>query len=370
MKTVSFVHRSASAAVVVLMLLGTACVLAADFTDADVSYSVTDGTGKTFTFSDEPSHIATIGVGVTATAIQIGALDKIVVTDKYSKTNTSVVFSDLQSKIADGTVRANGSGYSTGHSDVKADLVYVADNGKFDKEKDAVIITGSYTTLESLVSDLNTAGFKNVLVWKDITDYADLADFVKSVSITITGKVTSYVDQMKYVSKDIKDELAGVEKRDAMYVTYSGGDYKVGNTGSLANSMIIAAGGNSISVDSSQSKSTYGDKNTVANLIINHPDAVIFLDSSVASDDAKVAEIRAMGSGTTLVALEPLWNNYSIDSMNGVWTMAKAMYPDIFSGDIPVIEPDDGDNTMLYIGAAVAVVAIVCIVGFLFLRKN
>lgn len=344
------------------------CAVIPSESDAASGYSFTDGTGTEYSFDKAPEHIATVGAGITATAIQIGALDKIVVCDKYSKTYDYEVFKDLQKNISEGKVRANGSAYSSGHADLKADLVYMADQDKFDKEKDIVILTGSFSTLSSLVTALKDAGFKTVLQWQDIKDYGDLIGFVTNVSIAINGEKTDYVDQMDNLSKYISSHLEGVAKKNAVYVTYSSGDYKVGNTGSLANSMILAAGGNSVSVDASKS-ATYGDKNTLAKFVTDNPGIVIFMDNSVASDQSRVNEIGSMSDDQTKVALQPLWNNYSIASMDGVWTMACAMYPDIFSGDVPTVESDDEDNLILYVGAGIAFVAIIGVAAFIFMRK-
>ena len=65
-----------------------------------------------------------------------------------------------------------------------------------------------------------------------------------------------------------------------------------------------------------------------------------------------------------------LWNNYSIESMNGVWTMACSMYPDYFEGDVPEVNTDGGPNVVLYaIVGAVAAIVIVGAVMFLMKRK-
>ncbi len=363
--------RSMKTAAVCIIALLAACSTLYVFSDigsADAAYTVTDGAGNEFTFESTPEHIATIGVGVTATAIQIGALDKIVVCDKYSKSYDYEVFEDLHTAISNGEIRANGSAYSSGHDSVVADVVYAADNGNFDKNKDIVILTGSFTTLENLITKLKDAGIKNILIWQDVKDYSALISFVSSVSVAINGKETEYVSKMTYLSDYIAEKLEGVTKAKGIYTTYSSGDYKVGNTGSLANSMILAAGGESVSIDADKS-STYGDKNTLAKFITNNPGIIVFMDNSVASNSNYVSEIESMSTGVTKVALDPLWNNYSIASMDGVWTMACALYPDIFEGDVPEVESKNNDNLVLYAGAAIAAVAIIGIVAFVMMRK-
>jgi len=364
------VRKSAAVAAIMILAFSVVSIMIPSDTDAASSYTVKDGTGAEFSFESAPEHIATVGTGITATAIQIGALEKIVVTDKYTKDNSSSVFKDLKDRISDGKVRANGSGWTSGQSDLLADIIYMSEKGVLDKNDDLIIITGSYSTLSSFVDNLKKLGFEKVMVWQDIKDYTEISAFVESVSKAINGEVSSYVEQMDYVAEYIAEHLEGVEKKKGMFITFSSGDYKVGNKGSLANSMINAAGGISISEDSSKSGSTYGDKNTMASLIIANPDAVLFLNSSVADNQEQVNEISAMGNDSNkLVALDSLWNNYSIASMDGVWTMACALYPDIFEGDVPTVESDEEDNLMLYAGIAVAAMAIIGIVAFLIIRR-
>ena len=310
---------------------------------------------------------------MTATAIQLGDLSKIVVCDNYSKADTSSVFDDLRSAVNDGKIAANGNIYSSGKSSLLADLVDAADTAKggvFNKETDLIIITGSDTYVPSIITQLkDDYGFKKILSWCDITDYSALISFVSSYSLAIDGKVSDYVNKMNDQATSIASKLTGVEKRDAFYVTYSGSAYKVGNTGSLANSMIIAAGGNSVTVDSTKS-ATY--EANLTEIMENHQNAVIFLDSSIYSDEAKLTTVKnSVGSSATLVNLNPLWNNYSIASMDGVMEMAKAMYPDIFGGDPSDDDSEgSGSNTLVYVGAAAIVIIAIAGVAFFLMRKH
>ena len=361
-----------SLAVVVAMAVSAAPLFVSDGSDAEMT--VKDGYGNEFTFSDEPSHIITIGSGITATCIQLGAIDKILVADSYSKGNTNQVFDVLREYVNAGKIAANGNIYSSGKAALKTDIVDAADTehgGKFDKETDPVFITGGNSYINPIIEDLKALGFQKVMAWNDITEYNEIADFVSTVSKIIDGTESDKVAQMKHVSEVISDGVKDKTKREAFYVTYSGSVFKVGNTKSLANSMIYAAGGESITTNPDISTSTY--EANVTTLVEQHPDAVIFLDSSIHANAAnKEAFLNAIegGSGKTIVEMNSLWNNYSIDSMNGVWTMACAMYPDTFEGDVPTVDDDSKDNTVLYIGIGAAAAAVILVAGVLFLRKH
>lgn len=361
-----------SLAIIAAMIVSAVPLMLTDSSDASIT--VKDGYGNEFTFDDEPDHIITVGVGITATCIQLDAIDKIVVADKYSKTNTNSVFDALREYVEAGKIAANGNIYSSGKADLKTDIVNAADTengGKFDKENDPVFITGGNSYIDPIVSDLKDLGFKKVMAWNDITEYSEIADFVGTISKIIDGEVSDKVAQMKHVSEVIEDGVKDLTKTEAFYVTYSGGAFKVGNTKSLANSMIYAAGGNSITTDSNYSTSTY--EANVTTLVSEHPNAVIFLDATIYNNASnKEAFMTAIGGsdGKTIVEMNSLWNNYSIESMNGVWTMACAMYPDTFEGDVPTVEDDSKDNTVLYVAIGGVAAVVILVAGIMFLRKH
>lgn len=361
-----------SIAAVTLMAFSAMAFIASDNSDAAIT--VKDGYGNEFTFDDEPAHIITIGKGITATAIQIGAIDKIVVADSYSAKDTNDVFDVLRTKIEENKIAAGGNIYSSGKTQLKTDIVNAADTekgGVFDKDRDVVFITGGNTYINPIIADLTDVGFKKVLAWNDITDYKDILDFVSTVSKIIDGEESGKVDQMRHVSDVIADGVKDKEKREAFYVTSSGSTFKVGNINSLANSMIAAAGGVSVTTDDSKAKPTY--EATLSAIVEAHPNAVIFIDDSINKNESiKNDFLTKIGGsdGKTIVALNSLWNNYSIESMNGVWTMACAMYPDTFEGDVPTVDDDKKDNTLLYIGAGAGIAAVILVAGFLFLRRH
>ena len=363
--------KTITLAIIAVMVVSVLPVALTDGSDAASSITVTDGLGNEFTFEDEPAHIITVGKGITATAIQLNAIDKIVVADSYSKTDTNEVFDILRTYIDEGKIAAGGNIYSSGKAQLQTDIVYAADNGRFDKEKDPIFITGGNSYINPIIEYLTTTGFKKILAWNDITEYDKIADFVSTVSKIIDGEESDKVAQMKHVSEVIADGVKDKTLREAFYVTYSGGAFKVGNINSLANSMISAAGGKSITTDDSKAKPTY--EANLTTLVEEHPDAIIFIDNSIKSNQSNLDALKtAIGEdafNNRVVPLNPLWNNYSIESMTGVWTMACAMYPDTFEGDVPTVD-EPKKNTMLYVGIGVGVAAVVLIAGLLFLRKR
>jgi len=342
-----------------------------DSSDA-ASITITDGYGTVFSFDDEPAHIITVGKGITSTVIQLGGIDKIVVADSYSKSDTDPVFDILRQYVTDGKITAGGNIYSSGKSQLQAEIINAADTahgGVFNKETDPVIITGGNSYITPIKDYLVTNGFQKILLWNDITEYSKIPDFVSTISKILTGSESDKVAQMRHVSDVIASGVEGHEKAEAFYVTYSGSVFKVGNTNSLANSMIGAAGGTSITTDDGKAKPTY--EASLTSLVESHPKAVIFIDQSINGTESRLNDLKTqVGENAKIVPLKALWNNYSIESMNGVWTMACAMYPDLFSGDVPTVPAKAENNTLLYFGVGMAAAIVIAGAGFLFLRRH
>jgi hypothetical protein len=177
---------------------------------------------------------------------------------------------------------------------------------------------------------------------------------------------------MELVEKTISDKLtekgvAEVDKTKSIYIRVSSSNLALGNTGSLTTSMIDAAGGKNLGKDSEKASPTYTISASVLTTMRSENGTdkiVVFLDTTVT--DEKLTEIQnAMGTtNTTYVKLNGLWNNYSIDSKDGVWTMACALYPDYFEGDVPEVKADGYNNIVLYaaVGGGVAVVVLIAAV--------
>ena len=336
---------------------------------ADSEFKVKDGKGTEFTYNAPSEKVISVGKGLSATIIEIGYLNKMVVCDSYSYSATEDVFKDLKTLVDSGDILADGNIYSSGRTNLINNIVYVTDNDNFNKEKDTMFITGGDSYVTSIVSDLRAEGFMKVLVWNDITTYEDLVDYVEVVSMVVSGSTTGKAEQMSYVEKYISDTLGSREKADAFYVTFGSGAFRVGNTGSLATSMILAAGGNAVTIKSDKPTPTY-EENLTALIEQYGTDTCVFIDNTIASNPTYLENLRQMVPGVTLTPLESLWNNYDPDSMDGVWVMACAMYPDTFHGDVPTIPDDNNSDIWLYAGIAAVIIAIICVVGFIFIRRS
>lgn len=364
--------KTVIAAVLVSIVLAMAVTPLADDSDA-AGIIVTDGIGNVITLDGPADRIITVGTGITATVIGVGALDKISVCDNYAYRNTDPIFDGLRALVNEGKVLAGGNIYSSGIDQLKKDIIYVSDpdTGNFDIDSDVIVVTGSETYRNNIVPYLKDNGFRNIMQWSDITEYADIISFAKTISMVCNGKVVKPVEDMEYISDYVKEELAkeSPTPKDAFYVTFSANVFKVGNKGSLANSMIMAAGGNSITLDPSQSASTY--ETNLTKLVSEHPGCIAFADNSVVSDQDKLKMLEAqIGDKATIVPLQSIWNNYTLKSSEGLWTMACAMYPDIFEGDVPTTDTDTELGAVEYFLAGLGTALVAIIGSYIFIWRR
>lgn len=369
--------KIATLCLVATIIVSGLVVASADVSDADAEITLTDGRGKTFTLSEPSTHIVTVGKGLTVTAIDLGYADSIVVCDKYSYSSDEK-FAKVSSNVASGKTTAGGSLYTSGYSQLLTEIRDAGDVGQrnvFDMEKDVVFITvGSSQTstsgknADAIESALIEDGFKNVLIWYEITEYSQIVELVKQVSLALKGSVDSVVEQMEYTVEYIAETLGTAEKENAFYVTYTSSTFKVGNTGSLGTSLALAAGANVITISDSESATTYA---TDLSTLVEKVDwnVVIFADNSISSNNQTDNLRKQVGDSVTIVKMDPLWNNFCPESMDGVWTMACALYPDLFEGDVPTVPEKENGNTLVYLGAGAAMVAVIAIVAFILMRR-
>ena len=307
---------------------------------------------------------------VADAVIDLGFADKIVVCDTYSKSNADDSFDILRERIDSRDTFANGSIFSSGRDALITDLIYMADQGKFDIKTDPVLITGSKSYVNPTVDELSKYGFVNILVWEDISSYDELIEYVRTISLIVSGVVTDSVQKMSDMPDEIADVLdsSGIQRHDAFYVTYSGSVMKVGNENSLANSMILAAGGVSLTEDPSKENPTY--EASIPDLV-EGKNVVVFVDSSIWKSEDYLNQLNnQLGPyADEIVKLDPLWNNFTIRSTEGVWVMACAMYPELFTGDVPSSSEVDDDGMFPYLIASGLSIVVILALSYYLMRK-
>lgn len=375
----SFHSRSKKILAITVMfffvLTSIAAIPCSDESVADTSITVSDGLGNTITLSNPALHVVAVGKGASATVTELGHVGKIVVTDTYSNTASESVFDGVKQRVSEGKATAGGNMYSKGLAQLKTEIIDAADKDVFDKDSDVVILSGGTTTATNdVITFLHDNGFSNVLGWPSITTYEGIIEFVESISKVVSGGETDEVKKMKNVRDTVKDTLAknGITdetKCNCFYVTYSSSTFKVGNTGSLGTSLLLAAGGKVVTINKDISATTY--ETSIPDIIETYgTKTVVAADNSIVTNSKADLLRTQVGDQTKVVPMESLWNNYSIDSMNGVWTLACAMYPTLFTGDVPELPKDNSNgDVMMYAVAGIVGAVIVIAVAVVLMRR-
>ena len=203
------------AVLIAIMVISSIPPLASDDSSASQPIVVTDGVGREHTFDHIPDRIVTIGTGLTATAIELDLLDRMIVCDRYAALDNHSLFNGLRSKIGNDQIMANGSGYSTGLGSVKNDIWTMTEKIYREKGIDlegvdhldvkdiAIFMTGVPSSINELYDDLSDArlSYKHILCWDTIDSYDDLIDMVRTMSLVMKGVVDPHVDEMESGTK-------------------------------------------------------------------------------------------------------------------------------------------------------------------------
>ncbi|MDR3205602.1 MAG: hypothetical protein LBT41_00665 [Candidatus Methanoplasma sp.] len=339
--------------------------------DAAGPLTVIDGEGNEFKYSKPADHVVTMGFASTLTVVELGAIDKIVGVDRYSTYDYK-----KDERLKDLKAADLGSYYSASNNDlIVATLVQWVEEKKMSLD-DTVILT-AYSNSKVLRTALAEHGFTHVLVYLTVTDYDQIVDFVNDVSIAVTGGTSAVVNDMKAVRDVVRDGVAGVSEKSkgiAVWYTASTGEFTVGNTGSIAVSLIESAGGDNPARDPSVSTPTYGSVATILDLVSQDRDTVIFLSEVYINNNHTVADFRneALGGDQSVkvVVLKDEWNNYCPGAADGLWAVASTLYPELFSGEAPTADAGSDEFPILYMAVGAAIVVILLAIVAVYIMRR
>lgn len=372
------------AAVAVAALLASTLAFVSVKADDTASngFSVTDGEGRTFTYDAPAERIVSVGSATTLTIAEAGAVDKIVAVDTYS------TYDYTGYEALSGMDAVNlGSFYgTTNHDYIVTTLVNMVEAGEFSLG-DTIILT-SYTANRDLYDRLTSIDFEKVLVWTtdSVSDYQGIVQMVSDVSMIATGSVPQSVQDMVTKTQTVENAVSGIaddEKRTALFVWYTGGEFSVGNSG-IMNSMLEVAGANNIGY-SSDTASHYGDVNMIITLLEENPGTVIFVNYSygTAGYDADDFRNDVLNGNTSypVVIMDSLWNNWCPESADGLLTIGQYLYPELlgepyegyieqYSGSETSDDDGGSDNTMLYIAVAIVIIVVIAVAAYALMRRK
>lgn len=361
--------RTAALAAVLITIAAALC--AAPASDADPSFTITDSTGSTSEYSGPSDNIIVTGYAATLTLIDAGQASKVYATDQYGK----VAFEEkgLEApRIYTFTYNDN--------SMLKSSIIEAAGNG-FDREKDTVLLT-AYTTQFVTSSDnlrdaLRDVGFQHVLFYGSIYEYEDIIGMVSDLE-SVSGGTAGLASDMERALSYVTGAVSGLEKTDAVFLRYSSSKgWGIGVSGSIGGTLIREAGGNDLGSEAGATSTLYSQAKIVE-ILGNHPDAVIFIDSPYFDtyDGTYEAFIKdVLGGdqgGFTLVKMLKTWNNYDPESAEGLVEIAHILHPDAVDGTYEVYGGSGSgsdDDGALWIGIAAAAIIVIA-AAFLIVRSR
>ncbi len=350
---------------VLILFAGVSASILGDAADGAEPTTITDGTGVPFTYAGPTEHIVTTGYGSTLTVAMLGEIEKIIAVDTYSTYEYT-----KDERLKDLNATSVGSLYSSSNNDYIVSLfVQWVDEGKMNLD-DTIILT-TYNNSLVLRDLLNSIGFSKVLVYLEITSYDQVVDFVRSMSVIVTGKVSGIVNDMELVKATIDDGLMGIGEKakglSTWYISSSG--FTVNNKGSIATSLIETAGGINVAYDPSISTVRYGDASTIVQMVEAHPGLVIFMSNFSGSISDFRNTVLGGRADVPVIPMEANWNNYCPDAAEGLWAVACALYPNLFEGPAPHDDGPSDPNTLLWAFVGIVSVIIIFGIAYFFLRK-
>ena len=346
---------------VLIPMLGGSAEAASD----DFPLTVTDSRGKNTTFTEPAQSVASLGVSFTATLLELGCIDNIVMMDSNSVTSNSGI-TELESFPSSMVFTVS----SINTDNIVQNLLACSD---FVKERDVVFIYSYSYLLTSVILGLEDAGFKVVTFYP--LSYEDSISMTADIGAIMgkTDKAAEITGAMRSIAKDYPEALAanGISegsKVKAIYVSYSGttpeGKVRVGNLNSYSVILMKIAGGVNPLDNSANSATTY---DVDISVFIQQPMDVIFVDPYYPGTVADFRSHYGIQDHILIYKLpNKLMNQYGPTSMKCIEYMAMAMYPGIFDS----LDEDQGspepDNTLIYAAAAVTVVSVIAVAYVIF----
>ena len=370
-------NKKMSTIMVLVALIASTAIFAipmgSESVDAAGGFTITDVEGKTVSFDGPADHVIALGLGLTLTVIELGMKDKIVGVDSYSAPDYS---SNAQYRdILEGLTSIGNYYNAGGREQILTTIVQMIDSGKIDA-KGLVIIAPNYSYIKSdtdgLIKMMNDRGldFKIVLLAKSGMMFDDIVPFVKNVGkIVGASDIDRVVADMELVKTEVSKVVAEKGLSDAPAIHLTSSSTPTIYNSSILLSMVDIAGGKNVGSNGTTSGSYATDYAAIVQIIEKHPNVTIFLDEG---NPNTVAEFRSKignPTGVTVMKMDPTFNNTSPSVSKGLWTVAGALYPEYFDGEIPSTE-DDPDNMFLYLAIGIILALVVVGAIVLILRKK
>lgn len=348
------------AIVILTLFVASGCIaISADASDAAEENTVTDYFGKTLDVSTPFKYVATLGIAYTTTVVELGYESSLILIDNSSKAHVSADYS--------------GESVSTAsYSDVLQSLDTIVAEKNI-SENEIVVITYGYASSVAKIKVLTDNGYDNVMAFYPKT-YDQTIDYVSNME-KILGADKSVSSQMHDMANYINDSMENYtgDETKVIYMSYSNGLWKIGNTGITADMISICRAinmGYDPSISPSNTPSYYSYEPTIGigpflTEKIKEGVSVILLDGHYRGTPSDFIQDFSLTKEIKVYKLGDTWNSYTPDVVNGLEYISKCTHPDIFG------EPESSDGDAFdYTLVIIAIVLVVIIVGVAYFFMN
>lgn len=333
--------------------------------DDDSTFYIEDSNGNLIEFNQSANNVVVLGYGYALSVIELGCKDKIVAVDSY----TSNYLTEYGETGFD-TLSIGNFYNSDGCQQIATAILQMSGNGTFNLETDWIIAPGysSITKSGGLIDVLNeTLGegkYNLITLVGTATTYGGVMDIIESLGKILGADSSDIIDQMSYVEYMITNtvETNNLSGAALIQMSSSGKIYNSSLLVSIATDILngVNAGNNGTTTASYST-----DNSAILQMASQYSNTVIFVDGGYTGS---IDTLKTVLENYDIVLMDKEWNNICPQVSEGLWTIACALYPDYFSGDVPTVEKSN-DNTLLYLGVGIAVASIVAVIAVVMLRR-
>ncbi|MCB5279644.1 MAG: hypothetical protein M0P07_01055 [Candidatus Methanomethylophilaceae archaeon] len=331
----------------------------------DASFYIEDSNGNMIEFEQTSNHVILLGLGFTLSTIDLGCEDKIVgvdyYTDQYMKGIGETQYNDLDL----------GNYFNAdGRTQIATAILQMSENGTFNLDTDWIIapgysyIVGSGGLIELLNEILGENNYNLITLVSSATSYDQVTEVVEDLSKIMGVQSSAVVDEMQTVDDIVTETIENNNLSGAAAI-------QISSSGKIYNSSlgmsIVTENLNGINAGSNGGSSSYStDYSAILQMASAYSDTVIFVSESYSD----ISGLKETLNGYKIVLMESKWDNVCPDVTNCLWVIACALYPDYFSGDVPTVDSGSNENTILYLGAGMAVAIAAIIITTFVMKKH
>lgn len=276
---------------------------------AEGDFTIVDDRGVEFKFDSPFTKIASLGKPFTQIFYELGAGDKIVSIDTYSK-DLNVTFSDIDNKTWVG-----GS-------------IFGLDPQMVLLDNPDVVITYAYTSssVTTRIAAMEALGLKVLAFYPK--SYNNVISLIENLGMIAgeTVKATELANQMIDVRNEVALKIASAETSPKVYFELMSYSESTVNIGSVSHSLIVMAGGTNVAQDATKGTTYKPDPETV----ISWNSSIIIVEDLNSKTNQQILDLyNPAGNNVSVHRFTTGYNTYDLNLMRGLMEIAEYIHPEI-----------------------------------------